>query len=384
MKSVVLNESDLNYLRTGKKFFSISKSKIKFPTLKAGEHIQLISGNGKTSYLGYYSSMMNDDRVRLFGVGHDFETLFLDKITELFEIKNRIWGSDGCGRLIHGESDDLPGLICDVYNNAALIKLEDCGYDLYKNFIASSIGRVTSKQVYFINSNKADLINDENELPKEILVTENGIKFSLRRENLQKAGFYHDHKFNRLKLQKWLKTFTHLNKNGVDLFSYIGGWGANLLSSGVKSVDFVDQAPLGEDIAKLSQLNNFDQNIQFIHQDVFEYLKTCKEKYSVICCDPPAFAKSIKQKKNAINGYQKLASLLLRVSQDEVVICFGSCTHYVDILELDKVLTNAFEMGGYKTRLVDIGTQSMDHSNSGLSDKSNYIKSYIYYLKRRK
>jgi 23S rRNA (cytosine1962-C5)-methyltransferase len=105
-------------------------------------------------------------------------------------------------------------------------------------------------------------------------------------------------------------------------------------------------------------------------------------KYQVICCDPPAFAKSIKQIDSAKKGYAKLLELVTNIMDDQCYLFLGSCTHYVNIIELGEIVQTQARKKMIDLHLLDIGTQAPDHTNSGLTDRSNYIKYLSYYCKR--
>jgi 23S rRNA (cytosine1962-C5)-methyltransferase len=174
-------------------------------------------------------------------------------------------------------------------------------------------------------------------------------------------------------------------KTGLDLFSYVGSWGLHLLKAGVEQVDFVDQGDMDQSLKKNLELNSFLNRGNFIRKDVFKFLDEANgtnKSWDIIVSDPPAFTKSEKNKHAAIQGYEKLHQKALKLVNDNGLFVAASCTHYVDINELDKTVQDAAFRNGQKLQLLDVGVQGHDHPMTGFKDKGFYIK-YLLYLVQR-
>ncbi|CBW25048.1 conserved hypothetical protein [Halobacteriovorax marinus SJ] len=288
-------------------------------------------------------------------------------------------------RLCYGDSDFLPGLIVDVFQNYVLIQINTAGLDKYrleiKDFLIKSY---PSKKVVLFDKaeyRKNELLPEyEVEEISDVEILENDFKYSVSAKTIQKVGYYFDHRENRLKLENFLKRIESL-ESGVDLFSYVGSWGLHLLRGGVGKVEFVDQADMQTNIENNLKLNNFEGRGSFTRSDVFSYLEQCLQnnnKFDIIVSDPPAFSKSERNVKKALGGYEKLHTKALKVIKDNGYYIAASCTHGVSLEDLDRTVSNASLNVGKTLSLLDIGVQGFDHPFESLKSKAFYIKYLLY------
>ncbi|PIK14460.1 class I SAM-dependent methyltransferase [Halobacteriovorax sp. JY17] len=288
-------------------------------------------------------------------------------------------------RLSYGESDFLPGLIVDVFNNYVLVQINTAGIDIFREEIKSFLEEKYPKRKVVLFDNESYRKNEmlpmyENTKVDKVDIEESGLKYSIDGETIQKIGYYFDHRENRLKLERFLKEISPLDK-GLDLFSYVGSWGLHMLRGGVLKVDFVDQAKMDKNIKSNLSLNEFEGRGEFIRKDVFSYLDQCiqtKESFDIIISDPPAFSKSEKNLKKALGGYEKLHTKSLRLLKDEGYYVAASCTHGVSIEDLDLTVLKASKKIGKRVQLLDIGVQGWDHPFESLGSKAFYIKYLLY------
>lgn len=288
-------------------------------------------------------------------------------------------------RMFYGVSDGLPGLIIDQFENASIIQINTSGVDRFRNVVAETLSGIMKTEGYFLDNpkyrEKEFLPTFENKPLPELHVTENGLKYKIRPEVLQKVGFYYDHRENRLQLMNILSRLATTPKLGVDLFSYAGAWGMSALKAGVKELQFVDQGDFSAEVEEALKLNGFDGRGKFFRSDVFRFLDDSIQKgvkFDLILCDPPAFAKSALQKPQALEGYSKLHRKVLKALAPGGVAAFSSCTHYVSHQEFQKNILDAATKEGRKIQLTYSGMQGFDHPVPSLEDKANYIKSYFY------
>lgn len=363
-------------------------------SFKPGEWCYLKSGSA--NYLGFVSSLTDKKNLSVF------VTISFNPIKDLSEekivpvvikelIKNafnyRKTMNIKIGRFSYGENDLLPGLIIDVYENAVFLQLNSMGLFRYRYIIQEQIEKLLQIKTYLIqnaNLKRKEIIPTltKEELPAVIKFEENDIKYEIENTSFQKLGYYFDHRENRKKFAILCERLNYRDE-AVDLFSYVGSWALNLLNHGIKSVTCVDQGNLENTVKNIAKLNNKPDQINFIRTDVFKFLDQCyqeKKRYKIICSDPPAFAKSIDNKKKAIEGYQKLHQAVLKIAHPGAIIAFASCTHYVDLIEFQKTILLASKMVKRPIKLLDIGIQGFDHPIDSLIDRGNYIKYCAYYV----
>lgn len=293
-------------------------------------------------------------------------------------------------RLVHGLNDSLPGLIVDSYTDIVLIQINTAGIDRFREAILKLFKEHFPKHEVHLFDNatyrKAEVLPmHEVTFNNNLAVEENGLRYCIPANVVQKIGYYYDHRENRNKLKNLILRLNHNYKSGLDLFSYVGSWGLHLLQAGLEKIYFVDQADMQEVTSANLKLNGFEGRGVFTRQDVFKYIDQAVsrgEKFDVVVSDPPAFTKSEKNKVNAIQGYEKLHSKALRLVNDGGLMIVASCTHYVSFEELDKTVQEAAFNNRQSIQLLDLGIQGFDHPVSGFKDKSFYIKYLAYTVYR--
>jgi len=293
---------------------------------------------------------------------------------------------NGC-RLVYGASDALPGLIVDEYQDAVLVQINTAGIDRFRSFIKTSLGKLTEKDVYFLDNKtyrkEEGLPEHDTELPNKITVMENDIQYEVSFENMQKVGYYYDHRMCRKMLAGILNLYTGKLEKGLDLFCYAGSWGLTMLKGPVEEVEFVDQGNFSETIKNNISKNKINKKNVFSRSDVFKFLETARKKsYDIIVCDPPAFSKSRQTQDNALVGYKKLYKMILPLLKENSFLVVASCTKNVTFQDLDQIVNTEAKKHALKPLLLDLGLQGFDHKISSLKDKGNYIKCLIYYFEK--
>lgn len=304
-----------------------------------------------------------------------------------FAKRQRYAGYNQGARIFYGASDGLPGLIIDQFLDKAVIQINTAGVDKFRNLIKETIDGLISGKAYFLDNakyrEKEFLPTFVNEALPSLEIVENGLKYSLRSEVIQKVGFYYDHRENRYQLMQLLGRLNQKFTHATDLFCYAGAWGLAALKGGVESVSFVDQGDFQNEIKTGLEINNFQDRGQFFRSDVFKFLDDAIQKnnfFDLILCDPPAFAKSHLQKDQALEGYSKLHRKVMKASKPGALLSFSSCTHYVSHEEFQKNILDAAFKENKKLQLIHSGMQGWDHPVTSLMDKSNYIKCYFYLM----
>lgn len=298
---------------------------------------------------------------------------------------------DNGSRLIYGSSDGIPGLIVDKYKKYILIQINTAGLDKYRNKIKEVFSKAFPDQKAILFDNveyrRFEVLPtyEMETIDEDLEVEENEILYKVKKESIQKIGFYYDHRENRKKMMEKIKTMRVKKETGLDLFSYVGSWGLHLLKAGVQHVDFVDQGDMQKSVEVNLELNKLNGRGTFVRKDVFKYLDEVNatgKRFDIIVSDPPAFTKSEKNKITAVQGYEKLHHKALKLLNDQGLFIAASCTHYVDMMELDKTVQDAAHRNNQRVQLLDVGVQGHDHPTTGFKDKSFYIKYLLYFVER--
>lgn len=311
----------------------------------------------------------------------DIYSLLKERISKAFELRKIIYPDRESYRLVFSESDFLPGLIIDKYNNTFVLQVYSAGMQksirsivkvLKEDLNAENI--VTKNEPYF---RKMEGLPEEDKIflgsIKEEIISVGTIKYKVNFETGQKTGFYFDQTDNRFTIEKFCK-----GKNVLDAFCNTGGFGLHAALAGASSVTFVDSSSAAiENANENYALNNLASKADFIVDDVFDFLRKCIEenkKFDVAILDPPAFAKSKKSLPTAIKGYEKLNRLALQCVNENGFVATSSCSHHVSESEFIKAINTASVKANRKIRLLYFNSASLDHPQLPAMDETRYLK----------
>lgn len=230
-------------------------------------------------------------------IGLDF---FQHRIKRAQGMRERIIPENtNCYRLINGEGDDLPGLVVDVYGRILVMQFLCLGTELFKDEITSIFHALYPDHLIHersdVKSRKAEGLAMHagplhGELPEgDIEVMENGIRLAVDIKTGDRTGFYMDHRESRARLRELAR-----EKDVLDLFSYSGGFSLHALAGGAKSVVSVDSsAPAQAILKRTMELNGVSPFVwRHVKDDIFRYLNQETNRYDIVVCDPPPFAKA--------------------------------------------------------------------------------------------
>ena len=297
-----------------------------------------------------------------------------------------------CYRLVHGEGDNLPGLIIDYYGGVCVMQAHSVGMFRAKKQISDALQKVygdTLKAVYDKSSGTApykggfDLIDGDmyrgpDFSDDEQTVLENGHKFIVNWTEGQKTGFFLDQRENRALVGSVAK-----DRNVLNLFCYTGGFSIYALAAGAKHVDSVDSSKKAMMMVDRNvALNGFDESKHTsLCCDAIDYLRDVPEgKYDLMIVDPPAFAKHRGALKNALRAYQRLnASAISKVAPGGFVFTY-SCSQVVDKEAFALAVFSAAAQAGRRVRILDRLNQPCDHSVNIYHPEGEYLKGLLLYV----
>ena len=297
-----------------------------------------------------------------------------------------------CYRLVHGEGDNLPGLIIDYYDGVCVMQAHSAGMFRAKSHISDALQKVYGtelKAVYDKSSGTApykaglDLVDGylyrrEDFVDDELTVLENGRKFIVNWTEGQKTGFFLDQRDNRA-----LVGSLAAGRNVLNLFCYTGGFSIYALASGAEHVDSVDSSKKAMMMVDRNVLENgFDPSRHTsLCCDAIEYLRDVPEgKYDLMIVDPPAFAKHRGALKNALRAYQRLnAAAISKVAPGGFVFTY-SCSQVVDKEAFALAVFSAAAQCGRSVRILDRLNQPCDHSVNIYHPDGEYLKGLLLYV----
>ena len=290
-------------------------------------------------------------------------------------------------RLVHGEGDNLPGLIIDVYGQTAVMQAHSAGMHVYRMEIADALIEIMGervKHIYYKSETtlpyKADL-GPENGFIKggspENVALENGLKFHVDWLKGQKTGFFVDQRENRHLLERYSK-----GRNVLNMFCYTGGFSFYAMRGGANLVHSVDSSAKAIDLTNQNVELNFpgDERHQAFAEDAFKYLDRMGDQYDLIILDPPAFAKHRDALRNALRGYSKLnAKAFEKIKPGGILFTF-SCSQVVDKKDFRNAVFTAAAQSGRSVRILHQLTQPGDHPVNIYHPEGEYLKGLVLYV----
>jgi 23S rRNA (cytosine1962-C5)-methyltransferase len=291
-------------------------------------------------------------------------------------------------RLIHGEGDNLPGLVVDVYGKTAVLQAHSVGMHTDRMMVAKAIKEVMGdkiENIYYKSETtlpfKADLGQENGFLiggDKDDIAVENGLRFHVDWLKGQKTGFFVDQRENRALLQKFAK-----DRKVLNMFCYTGGFSFYAMRGGANLVHSVDSSQKAIDLTNSNVELNFpgDPRHKAFAQDAFKFLDEMKKgEYDLIILDPPAFAKHKDAVKNAMKGYSRLNQKAFEKIQSGGILFTFSCSQ---VITKDAFRTAVFTAAAHARRNVRILYQlhqPADHPINIYHPEGEYLKGLVLYV----
>lgn len=314
------------------------------------------------------------------------ESFFKKRLHQAWDYRKRMISDTSCCRFMFGESDFIPGLIIDKYEDYYVMQCLSLGIDKYKDIIVKIlINDFNANGIYERNDIKIRKLEGLDQVKgfltqpfdTKIQISEYGIKYLIDIENDQKTGFFLDHKENRQAIHRICKDSTVL-----DCFTHTGSFALNAAAAGAKSVLGIDISCQSiNDARKNAELNNLSHIAKFECHNAFDALHTwAKEgkKFDVVILDPPSLAKSKSNISSAVRGYKEINLRGIKMVKSGGFLVTCSCAHYMDKSLFESIVYDAAKDNKRLLRQVDFRTQSPDFPILPNFNESYYLKFYIF------
>ena len=361
-----------------------------------GDVVEVYGQDGKFLAAGHYQIGSIAVRVLSFESGVINDDYWKSMLSRALAVRIATGLADSettnCYRLVHGEGDNLPGLVIDWYDGVCVMQAHSAGMFRAKKQIAQALVEIYGdklKAVYDKSSGTApfkaglDLVDGylykkEGFNDNEQVVVENGHKFIVNWTEGQKTGFFLDQRENRALVEKYAK-----GRNVLNLFCYTGGFSIYALGAGATHVDSVDSSAKAMALVdKNVEIGGFDKSRHTsLCVDALGYLRDVPEdKYDLMIVDPPAFAKHRGALDNALRAYQRLnAAAISKVAPGGFVFTF-SCSQVVTKEAFALAVFSAAAQTGRKVRILDRLNQPSDHAVNIYHPEGEYLKGLLLYV----
>ena len=290
-------------------------------------------------------------------------------------------------RLVHGEGDNLPGLVIDIYGKTAVMQAHSVGMHHDRQIIAAALQQVMAGSVENIYYKSETTLPYKAELGQENvfllggstddIAVENGLKFHVDWLHGQKTGFFVDQRENRRLLEQYSK-----GRNVLNMFCYTGGFSFYAMRGGARLVHSVDSSQKAIDLTNANVQLNFpdDPRHEAFAEDAFRFLDRMQTPYDLIILDPPAFAKHKDALRNALKGYTRLNRKAFEKIQPGGILFTFSCSQAVNKDQFRAAVFTAAAMAGRHVRILHQLHQPADHPVNIYHPEGEYLKGLVLYV----
>ena len=357
--------------------------------LQDGETVRVLTASGNFIAVGHYQMGSIAVRVLSFEdeeINHDFWKKRLAAALRMRVVAGIASDpNNNTFRLVHGEGDNLPGLVVDCYGTTAVMQAHSVGMHLCRHEVAKALVEVMGQQltsVYyksettlpFLEQQTSGFIvgNDENDV-----ALENGLKFHVDWLKGQKTGFFVDQRENRSLLEHYAK-----GKRVLNMFCYTGGFSFYAMRGGAQLVHSVDSSAKAISLTNQNVELNFpgDKRHEAFCDDAFSFLQKTDCEYDLIILDPPAFAKHRGALHNALKGYTRLNAKAFEIIQPGGILFTFSCSQVVTKDHFRNAVFTAAAQAKRKVRILHQLHQPADHPINIYHPEGEYLKGLVLYV----
>ena len=368
-----------------------------------GDVVRVLANSGDFIAVGHYQEGSIAVRVLSFSDVLIDDDFWHSRLSSALKMRQAIGIADNPDnntyRLVHGEGDNLPGLIIDVYGQTAVMQAHSIGMHLFRKEIARALVDVMESRISHIYYKSEttlpfmtadDMIAtphfDTDEVLKNCflyggsddnIALENGLKFRVDWLKGQKTGFFVDQRENRSLLEKFSK-----GKRVLNMFCYTGGFSFYAMRGGAELVHSVDSSAKAIELTKQNVELNFpgDTRHEAYCEDAFKYLEQAGSNYNLIILDPPAFAKHRGALHNALKGYTRLNQKAFEKIDKGGILFTFSCSQVVTKDHFRNAVFTAAALAKRKVRILHQLHQPADHPINIYHPEGEYLKGLVLYV----
>ena len=387
-------------------------------TLEEGDIVEVLSSDGRFLAIGHWQIGSIAVRVLTFKKQPINQAFWQKRLAAALDVRKAIGvaemvngkSSNGkCNdiyRLVHGEGDNLPGLVIDIYGGTAVMQAHSVGMHVCRHELAQALKEVMGeslKAIYYKSETtlpfKAQLGQEDGFLLGEShddIARENGLKFHIDWLKGQKTGFFVDQRDNRALVEHYAK-----GRKVLNMFCYTGGFSVYAMRGEAELVHSVDSSAKAVELVDANMELNFpgDTRHKAFAEDAFKFMEqdlpptppvmegrlspsrgSGERVYDLIILDPPAFAKHKDALRNALRGYTKLNCKAFEMIQPGGILFTFSCSQAVNKDQFRMAVFTAAAMAKRKVRILHQLHQPADHPINIYHPEGEYLKGLVLYV----
>lgn len=361
----------------------VDVAKTPLKDFESGQQVEVINAKGKSMGLAYINPN-NLICARLFSRDKKYpldKSLLVHRFNIALSLREAM-NEQGCYRLVYGDSDFLPGLVVDRFADILVVQIATQGMERVRNDIIDALVQVLKPRGILLKndsrSRKAEGLPEYvevvyGEVPDQVPLVENGVKFEAPVMAGQKTGWFYDHRASRARLADYVA-----GKRVLDVFSYIGGWGVQAAAFGAESVTCIDSSEFALDLVEHNaELNNVRDRVGTLQGSAFEAMKMLideGERFDVVIVDPPAFIPKRKDIKSGEQAYRRINDLAIRLLNKGGVLVSASCSMHLERERLVNILRASSRHLDRDLQILEQGGQTFDHPVNPAIPETDYLK----------
>ena len=359
--------------------------------IEEGDFVRVLAENGGFIAVGHYQIGSISVRVLSFRDIQIDEEFWTSRLASALQMRISIGIADNAQnntyRLVHGEGDNLPGLVIDCYGKTAVMQAHSVGIHVCRKDIANALMQVMGSRIENVFYKSETTLPFKAELGQENgfiiggsddnTALENGLKFHVDWLRGQKTGFFVDQRENRSLLEQYAR-----GKRVLNMFCYTGGFSFYAMRGGAELVHSVDSSGKAIELTRANVELNFpgDTRHEAYCDDAFKFLEKAGNQYDLIILDPPAFAKHRGALHNALKGYTRLNRAALEKIQKGGILFTFSCSQVVTKDNFRNAVFTAAAQSGRKVRILHQLHQPADHPINIYHPEGEYLKGLVLYV----
>ncbi len=287
-------------------------------------------------------------------------------------------------RLVHAEGDGLPGLIVDRYADVAVVQANTAGMDRLMPLIVSALTALLPLRAVVARNDSAaraqeGLADDVRLLVGDDAATtveEGGVRFPVDPLGGQKTGWFFDQRYNRDRVAALAS-----GARVLDVCCHVGAFGLRCAAAGARSVTLVDSSAPALALARDAALSNgFAGMIEVRREDAFDALGALagtQQRFDIVICDPPAFAKSRKDAEAGLRAYSRMARLAAALVAPGGFLFTASCSHHAPAEAWAAQIAFGLHRARREGRILWSGGAGMDHPVHPHLPETSYLKAML-------
>ena len=284
-------------------------------------------------------------------------------------------------RLIYGDGDQLPGLVVDRYGEVLVLQVTSAGMMALLDSVVSALVDVVAPAGILLRNDSDDTIEGlfaqttvlYGDVPSEVSIEENGVRFDVPVISGQKTGWFYDHRESRALLARYAR-----GKRVLDVYSYLGAWGLPALFAGAESLCCIDRSASALALAERAAREAGVAERFSVHKSpAIEALKSmikAGRSFDVVVLDPPAFIKRRKDQRSGEKAYHHINQLAVKLLAEQGLLVSASCSLHLSRDSLSGIIQTAAHRAGRSATIVYQGGLSADHPVNAAMAEMDYLK----------